>query len=100
MKAIIETCGKQYNVEEGTVLYLEKLNAQEGETVTFDKVLYADGKFGAPVLEGATVSGTVVKHGKQRKITIFKYRQKSKSTRKKQGHRQPYTKVEITAVNA
>ena len=98
MHAIIETGGKQYKVAEGDVLYIEKLTAEAGETVTFDKVLAVlDGdtaKFGAPTVEGASVEATVVKNGKGKKIRIFKYTPK-KGYRKRQGHRQPYTKVTI-----
>ncbi|MFV0274750.1 MAG: 50S ribosomal protein L21 [Bacilli bacterium] len=100
MRAIIENGGKQYAVEQGTILYLEKINAAEGEVVTFDKVLSVDNNFGKPYVSGATVIAEVIKHGKQRKITIFKYTQKSRSTRKKQGHRQPYTSVKITEIKA
>ena len=98
MQAIIVTGGKQYKVNEGDVLYIEKLEAEAGQTVTFDQVLaILDGetaKFGAPVVEGASVEATVVKNGKGKKIRIFKYTPK-KGYRKRQGHRQPYTKVEI-----
>ena len=103
MHAIIETGGKQYKVAEGDTLYIEKLNVEAGETVTFDKVLAVlDGDkatFGAPVVDGASVTANVVKNGKGKKIRIFKYNPK-KGYRKRQGHRQPYTKVEITKVNA
>ena len=99
MKAIIETGGKQYGVEEGTILYIEKLDAEAGKKVTFDHVLMANGVVGRPYVEGAKVEGKVVKHGKNKKIIIFKYNQKKKY-RKKQGHRQPYTKVEITSIKA
>ena len=99
MKAIIKTGGKQYLVEEGSVIYVEKLNAEEGKNVVFDEVLMLDGNFGNHNVEGAKVTGKVVKHGKGKKIRIFKYVNKSKSTRKSQGHRQPYTKVEITKIN-
>ena len=102
MYAIIETGGKQIKVAAGEAVYIEKLNAEAGETVTFDKVLFLGGedvKVGAPLVEGATVTGTVEKQGKQKKITVFKYKAK-KNNRKKQGHRQPYTKVVIEAINA
>ena len=102
MYAIIETGGKQIKVAAGEAVYVEKLNAEAGETVTFDKVLFVGGedvKVGAPLVEGATVTGTVEKQGKQKKITVFKYKAK-KNNRKKQGHRQPYTKVVIEAINA
>ena len=98
MKAIIETGGKQYIVESGSVIYVEKLDTEEGKAITFDKVLMIDGLVGSPYVEGAKVTGKVVKHGKQKKIRIFKYVNKNKSTRKTQGHRQPYTKIEITNI--
>ncbi len=101
MKAIIVTGGKQYVVSEGETLFIEKLNAEAGEQIVFDQVLaLVDGentKFGAPVVEGAKVEATVVKNGKGKKIRIFKYNPK-KGYRKRQGHRQPYTKVEISKV--
>ncbi|MGM9927841.1 MAG: 50S ribosomal protein L21 [Bacillus sp. (in: firmicutes)] len=102
MYAIIETGGKQIKVAAGDVVYVEKLNAAEGETVTFDKVLFVGGenvKVGSPTVEGVTVTGKVEKQGKQKKIIVFKYKAK-KNYRKKQGHRQPYTKVVIEAINA
>ena len=103
MHAIIETGGKQYKVAEGDTLYIEKLNAQAGDTVTFDKVLAVlDGDkatFGAPSVAGASVTASVVKNGKGKKVLVFKYKPK-KNYRRRQGHRQPYTKVEITKVNA
>jgi large subunit ribosomal protein L21 len=103
MYAIVETGGKQYKVQEGDVLYVEKLPAPEGSTVRFDKVLFVnkDGeiKTGTPWVDGASVSGTVVKHGKQKKIIVFKYKAK-KNYRRKQGHRQPYTKVQIDKIDA
>lgn len=97
MKAVISTGGKQYYVSEGDVIYIEKLDANEGDKVTFDQVLMVDSKVGTPYLDGVSVTGTVLKNGKQKKITIFKYTQKKKY-RKKQGHRQPYTKVEIKSI--
>ena len=101
MKAIIVTGGKQYTVSEGDVLFIEKLNAEEEATVKFDQVLAVlDGdnsKIGAPVVEGAAVEAKVVKNGKAKKVTIFKYKPK-KGEKKKMGHRQPYTKVEITKI--
>ncbi|MDQ0224719.1 MULTISPECIES: 50S ribosomal protein L21 [Metabacillus] len=102
MYAIIETGGKQIKVEEGQVIYVEKLGTEQGETVTFDKVLFVGGenvKVGSPTVDGATVTGKVEKHGRQKKITVFKYKAK-KNYRKKQGHRQPYTKVVIDKINA
>ena len=101
MKAIIVTGGKQYTVAEGDVLFIEKLNAEAEATVKFDTVLAVmDGentKIGAPVVEGAAVEAKVVKNGKGKKITILKYKPK-KNEKKKMGHRQPYTKVEITKI--
>ena len=97
MKAVIETGGKQYYVEEGTVLYVEKLD--NDEKVVFDKVLMVNGSFGNPYVKGAKVEAKVLKHGKAKKIKVYKYRQKKKY-RRTQGHRQPYTKVEITKVSA
>jgi len=99
MKAIILTGGKQYIVEEGSVIFVEKLDAKDNEQVTFDKVLMLNGNVGNPYVDGAKVTGKVLKHGKQKKIRIFKYVNKKKSTRKTQGHRQPYTKIEITKIN-
>ncbi|MDX8364060.1 50S ribosomal protein L21 [Cytobacillus sp. IB215665] len=102
MYAIIETGGKQLKVEEGQEIYVEKLNVADGETVTFDKVLFVGGdnvKVGSPTVAGATVTAKVEKHGRQKKITIFKYKPK-KNVRKKQGHRQPYTKIVIEKINA
>ena len=102
MKAIIVTGGKQYTVSEGDVLYIEKLGAEAEETVKFEQVLAVlDGentKFGTPVVEGAKVEATVVKNGKGKKIRIFKYNPK-KGYHKRQGHRQPYTKVEINKIS-
>ena len=98
MKAILETGGKQYNVAVGDVIYVEKLDAQEGEKVVFDKVLMANGVVGNPIVKGASVEGKVLKNGKGKKINIFTYKPNKTSTRKKQGHRQPYTKVEITNI--
>ena len=103
MHAIIETGGKQYKVTEGDTLFIEKLQAEAGQAITFDKVLaILDGDkatFGAPVVEGASVAATVVKNGKGKKVRIFKYNPK-KGYRKRQGHRQPYTKVQIGAIQA
>lgn len=101
MYAVIEACGKQYKVTKGDVVFFEKLEAEEGKKVTFDKVvlLSNDGKVevGAPYVKGIKVEGKVVAHGKGKKIIVFKYKAK-KNYRRKQGHRQPYTKVEITAI--
>ena len=103
MHAIIETGGKQYKVAEGDVIFVEKIEAEAGAAITFDKVLAViDGEkatFGTPVVEGASVAATVVKNGKGKKIMIFKYTPK-KGYRKRQGHRQPYTKVQIGAIKA
>ncbi len=103
MYAIIETGGKQYRVQEGDSLFIEKVNGEEGDAVEFDKILTVskDGKLsvGAPYVEGAKVSGTVVNQGKARKVIVFKFKSK-KDYRKKQGHRQPYTKVKIENINA
>ena len=97
MKAIIMTGGKQYLVSEGTELYVEKLDTEAGKDVVFDKVLFVDGKVGNPYVEGAKVTANVVKHGKQKKIVVFKYKPKKKY-RKTQGHRQPYTKLVIKKI--
>ena len=101
MKAIIVTGGKQYTVAEGDILFVEKLGVEAEETVKFDQVLAVlDGentKIGAPVVEGACVEAKVVKNGKGKKIIVFKYKAK-KGEKKKIGHRQPYTKVEITKI--
>ena len=98
MKAILETGGKQYNVQVGDVVYVEKLDVEEGKKVVFDKVLMANGVIGNPYVKGASVEGKVVKNGKGKKINIFTYKPNKTSTRKRQGHRQPYTKVEITKI--
>lgn len=99
MNAVIKVGGKQYFVKENDEIFVEKLNANAGDTVSFDQVLMIDSKVGNPFLEGATVLGEVVKNGKQRKIRIFKYKSKDRSNRKTQGHRQPYTKIRITKIN-
>ena len=98
MKAVIETGGKQYYVEEGTVLYVEKLDVPSGSEYVFENVLMANGVIGHPYVNGARVIAEVNKHGKQRKIFIFKYNPKKKY-RKMQGHRQPYTKVTIKKID-
>ena len=103
MYAVIVTGGKQYKVAEGDVLFIEKLEVEKGAAVTFDQVLMAgDGenvKVGTPVVDGATVEAKVVKNGKAKKIYVYKMKRK-KNYRRKKGHRQPYTKVEITKINA
>ena len=103
MYAVIETGGKQYKVQPGDVLYVEKLAVEADAEVTFDKVIAVatdDGlKVGKPYVEGAGVTAKVLKNGKAKKVTVFTYKPKKNEKRKK-GHRQPYTKVEITAVNA
>ena len=101
MYAIIESCGRQYKVTEGDVVFFEKLEAEEGKKVTFDNVvLLSDDKkveVGAPYVKGVKVEGKVVSHGKGKKILVYKYKAK-KNYRRTQGHRQPYTKVEITGI--
>ena len=99
MFAIIETGGKQYRVSVGEELYIEKLEVAPEAEVVFDKVLMLDEKVGTPYVEGAKVTAVVEKHGKGKKIIVYKYKSK-KNYHKKQGHRQPYTKVKITAINA
>ncbi len=103
MYAVIVTGGKQYKVSEGDTLFIEKLDVEEGTEVTFDNVLLTgegdDVTIGAPTVEGATVTAKVVKNGKAKKIYVFKMKRK-KNERKKRGHRQPYTKVEIVKINA
>lgn len=101
MYAIIESCGKQYKVAEGDVVFFEKLDAEEGKKVSFDKVvLVSDDKnieVGAPYVKGVKVEGKVLANGKAKKIIVYKYKAK-KNYRRTQGHRQPYTKVEITSI--
>ena len=102
MYAVIKTGGKQYRVQQGDVIFVEKIDAQADEAVTFDEVLLVrDGeanKIGTTVVEGAKVECKVLSQVKSKKIVVYKYKSK-KNERKKQGHRQPYTKVEITAIN-
>ena len=102
MYAVIETGGKQYKIQEGDILSVERLGAGEGEKVSFDKVLLVSGedgiRVGKPYVEGAAVEGEVLFHGKGKKIIVFKYKAK-KNYRKKQGHRQPFTRVKITKIN-
>lgn len=101
MYAIIESCGRQYKVAEGDVVFFEKLDAEEGKKVKFDNVvLFSDGKkvqVGNPYVKGIKVEGKVVAHGKGKKIIVYKMKPKA-NYRRKYGHRQPYTKVEITAI--
>ncbi|MCI2172475.1 50S ribosomal protein L21 [Schleiferilactobacillus perolens] len=102
MYAIIQTGGKQYKVEKDAAIYVEKLDAEAGAAVTFDQVILVGGddtKIGTPYVDGATVTGTVEKQGKEKKVVTFKYKPKKHSHQKK-GHRQPYTKVVINAINA
>ncbi|MDD2434354.1 MAG: 50S ribosomal protein L21 [Bacilli bacterium] len=102
MYAIIETGGKQIKVQAGDSIFVEKLQANEGDTITFDKVLLVGGdkvKVGTPYLAGVTVSAKVEKQGKAKKVLVLKYRAKT-NYRKTHGHRQPYTRVKIDAINA
>ena len=103
MYAVIKTGGKQYRVQQGDVIFIEKIDSQANDAVTFEEVLLVgDGeqtKIGAPVVAGAKVEGKVLAQVKSKKVVVYKYKAK-KNERKKQGHRQPYTKVEITAINA
>ncbi len=102
MFAIIETGGKQYKVQNGDVIYIEKLTAEVDETINFPVVAVfgEEGtKVGTPLVEGATVAAKVLKNGKAKKITVFTYKAK-KGSKRKMGHRQPYTKVQIEAINA
>ncbi|MDU3087427.1 MAG: 50S ribosomal protein L21 [Peptoniphilus harei] len=101
MYAIIETGGKQYTVEAGNKLRVEKLDAKEGDVVTFDKVVFVSGdepKVGTPYVEGAKVEAKVLAQDKAKKVVVYKYKAK-KNERKKRGHRQPYTLVEISGIN-
>lgn len=103
MYAIVKTGGKQYKVAQGDVLFVEKLEANEGDVVTLDQVLAVAGEngltVGAPVVEGSTVTAKVVAQGKAKKVIVYKYKAK-KDYRRKQGHRQPYTKLVIESINA
>ncbi|MCD7772190.1 MAG: 50S ribosomal protein L21 [Oscillospiraceae bacterium] len=104
MYAVIETGGKQYQVHEGDIVFVEKLPVEAEDEVTFDKVVVlSDGEttsVGTPYVEGATVDAKVLKNGKAKKITVFTYKPKKGSSHKKQGHRQPYTQVRIEAIKA
>ncbi len=97
MKAIFETGGKQYYVAEGDTIYVEKLEVEAGKDVVFDQVLFVNGTTGTPFVNGAKVTCTVEKHGRQKKIVVFKYKPKKKY-RNKQGHRQPYTKLVVKKI--
>jgi large subunit ribosomal protein L21 len=97
MYAIIETGGKQYRVQENDFIFIEKLDVEANGQVVFDKVLMVNDKVGTPYVESAKVTGVVEKNGKAKKIIVYKYKSK-KNYHKKQGHRQPYTKVQITAI--
>lgn len=102
MYAIIKTGGKQYKAEVGQALYVEKLDVEAGAKVTFDEVVFVGGddvKVGTPFVDGATVNGTVEKQGREKKVVTYKYKPK-KHSHTKTGHRQPYTKVVIDAINA
>ena len=102
MFAIIETGGKQVKVEEGQTIFVEKLDANEGDTVTFDRVLLVGGddvKVGAPIVEGATVTAKVEQQGRGKKIHVVKFKRRTHYLRK-QGHRQPFTKVTIEKIDA
>ena len=103
MYAIVETGGKQVKVAVGDKIYVEKLDAEEGKEVTLDKVLFIGGestKVGAPYVKGAKVTAVVEKQGKGKKIMIFKYKPKNGSSHRRQGHRQPYTKLTIKSIEA
>ena len=99
MNAVIKVGGKQYYVQDNQEIFVEKLDAEAGDTVKFDQVLMLDSKIGSPYLANVTVEGEVIKNGKQKKIRVYKYKSKDRSNRKTQGHRQPYTKVRITKIN-
>ena len=99
MYAVIKVGGKQYRVTEGDEIFVEKLKVNANDEVSFDQVLMLDNKIGNPFLTGVKVTGTVIKNGKNKKIRIFKYKNKSRINRKTQGHRQPYTKIKITKIN-
>jgi len=101
LHAIIETGGKQYRVAEGDVVFIEKIDAAAGDEVTFSRVLAlindTDSRFGTPLLDGATVTAKIIKNGKGKKVHIFKYKAK-KNERRRQGHRQPYTQIQIETI--
>ena len=101
MYAVFEACGKQYKVQEGDIVFLEKIGAEVGETVNFDKVTVISKDegivVGAPYVEGAVIEASVIKNAKAKKVLVFKYNAK-KNYRRRQGHRQPYTKVQINKI--
>lgn len=102
MYAIIETGGKQIKVQEGQEIYVEKISGEADEVITFDKVLFVGGdavKVGAPFVDGATVTAKVEKQGRQKKINVIKFKRR-KNYHRKQGHRQPYTKLVVEKINA
>lgn len=102
MYAVIKTGGKQFTVEEGQEIYVEKLAGETGDTVTFDEILFVGGdesKFGTPFVDGASVEAKIEKHGRQKKVTTYRYLRR-KDSHRKQGHRQPYTKLSIQKINA
>lgn len=102
MYAIIKTGGQQFSVEEGQEVYVEKLPGEAGDTVTFDEVLFVGGdetKFGTPFVDGASVEATIKKHGRAKKVTTYRYLRR-KDSHRKQGHRQPYTKLKIESIKA
>lgn len=98
MNAVIKVGGKQYYVTEGSEIYVEKIDCEVGDVVDFCQVLMLDSKIGNPYLTDVTVQGEVIKNGKNKKIKVFKYKSKDRSNRRKQGHRQPYTKIRITKI--
>ena len=98
MKAIFVTGGKQYMVEEGQEIFVEKLEGDVDSEIVFDEVLYVDGKVGTPTVKGAKVVCKILKQGKQKKVLVFKYKPKKKY-RKTQGHRQPYTKLLVKSIS-
>ena len=102
MYAIIKTGGKQFTVEEGQEIYVELLQGEAGDTITFDEVLFVGGdnaKVGSPLVDGASVEATIEKHGRAKKVTTYRYLRR-KDSHRKQGHRQPYTKLTINKINA
>ncbi len=99
MFAIFETGGKQYKVQQGDTIYVEKLEVADGQEIKFENILMVDNKFGQPYVKGASVVAVVEKHGKNKKIRVIKFKSK-KHYYKRQGHRQPYTKLIIKSINA